>query len=555
MSYFDNSSLQNIEENEDIQINVPTDNSINNYESIHEGNNSFEKNINEYNPNESNNNSIYYDYKIICEECYNFPVIYFNNDGARIKLICDCKEYINMEPNYFMKTFIKKENEENHKTFSTLSNKIRFFRYCLCDEHLGEKYNYYCTDCKENLCRICYTEKDDHIYHTLIDFNGNDLKQLIEEILKNLPSIFDTNSSISSEDQNKYFYYIEIFREIFNIYEKYPCHNLYLCIKNIYDFIKKVPKNNGIQVIKPKAMQIYFKIKYPRELKTAFETNTDGSAIKTIRLNKMNFNSLNILSNKDFQNLIQLVLSNNHINNLTPLLNSKFPVLEVLNLSMNRIDDENVNYLFKIDMPKLKDLNLVYNELKKFDFFKKIHVFKQLTILYIGLNKFNKEISEIDENTIYDCSIIEEIGFTKGVFSDESIDLISKFKFEKLKILYLSCNNLSSLSFIDKLNCKRENLEEIWLRSNNLNEFYPLIKFKNLKKIILNNNNINNIDKLDDFVKNFNQLELINFSRNNIDKNDPANNKIKEEVIQKSTRMIRNKDNNEVKLFKLNIEL
>ena len=205
-------------------------------------------------------------------------------------------------------------------------------------------------------------------------------------------------------------------------------------------------------------------------------------------------------------------------------------MLEELNLSMNKINDENANELFKLDIPNLSYLNLYYNNLRKYDIFKHMHTFKKLTKLYIGLNKFNKKISEIDDNTIYDCSTIEEIGLTKGVFSDESIDLISKFKFENLKLLYLSCNNLSSLSFVDKLNCKIENLEEIWLTSNDISEYYPLIKYTNLIKIILKDNIINNIDKLVDFVKQFKRLKIIDFTENEIDKN----NKYISEIIEKS---------------------
>ena len=164
-------------------------------------------------------------------------------------------------------------------------------------------------------------------------------------------------------------------------------------------------------------------------------------------------------------------LSNNNIEDLTPLLYSKFPVLDSLNLSCNKINDENANKIFKFDMPNLSFLNLYQNDLTKFDFFKGIHIFKKLKILYVGFNQFDEEISDIDENTVYDCSTIEIIGFTKGMFSDKSIDLISKFHFENLNTLYLRNNNLTSLSFLDKMKCKKEKLEKIWLNCNKLTEY------------------------------------------------------------------------------------
>ena len=473
--------------------------------------------------------------KIICQECNNFPKIYLNDDRYTIKLICNCKEYENMEIDYFMKNFVIEEEENDNN-----SNKIHFDNYCKCEKHLEKKYAYFCNDCEENLCNECYTEKKSHSMHTIINFNGNELMKKISEITKKLKDLSDHNSSnfISSEKEKKYYNFIRIIRVILEVYKDFhfPCYNLYRCINNIYDSLKK-GKEDDSQVIKyDKTMKEYFKVRLSKELKKVLEKNKNGDAIKTIRINKKNLNCLDILSNKDFKSLIQLELSDNNIEDLTPFLNSKFPVLEELNLSMNKINDENANKLFKLDIPNLTYLNLYFNNLRKYDIFKHIYVFKKLTKLYIGLNRFNKNISEIDENTIYDCSTIEEIGLTKGVFSEESIDLLSKFKFENLKILYLSCNNLNSLSFVNKLNCKIENLEEIWLTSNDISEFYQLLIFNNLIKIVLKDNIISNIDKLVDFVKQFNRLKIIDFTENEIDKNNKDIGEIIENSIFKGSK-------------------
>ena len=447
----------------EIHFDIQSINSSNNYDSLQEeGNISFQQNYNEnietkIEDNESDNNNSQIDHKIICEECYKFPKIYLNNEKYLINLECDCKEYKNIDWKYFKKNFVK---DERKYSFNNLSDKIKFDSYCQCDEHLEETYTYFCEDCEINLCRKCYTEKKQHDNHTIIDFNGNELKKKITEIYKKLQiKEIDKSLSFSSENKKKYNDYLKIFIEILKAYEKYPCYNLYVCINNIYDFLQKDIKKKEFQFFGPEDMkedkkEELFKIKLTRVLKNIIEKNKDGSSIKEIRINKNNFKCLNILSNQYFKNLILLQLSNNNIKDLTPLLTSNFPVLTELNLSMNRIDDENANKIFKFDMPNLCFLNLYYNNLKKYDIFKNIYKLKKLRKLFVGLNKFKKEISEIDENTIYDLSTIEEIGFTKGVFYDESIDLISKFKFENLKILYLSCNNLSSLSFVDKLNCQ-----------------------------------------------------------------------------------------------------
>ena len=216
----------------------------------------------------------------------------------------------------------------------------------------------------------------------------------------------------------------------------------------------------------------------------------------------------------------------------------KLPSLEELNLAINKIDDDNINKLFKSYIPNLSFLNLYYNNLTKFDIFGKIHVFENLKKFYIGLNKLNEYKSKIEDNTTYNCSKIEEIGLTKGIFSDESIDLITHFDFSNLKILYLSCNNISNekfLSFIEKLNCK--NLEEFWFYSNKIENYFPLTKYTKLKKINLKGNKISKIDDLLDFISYFEDLDSINLLDNKIDRNNKNNEEILKKVkeIKKSS--------------------
>ena len=148
-------------------------------------------------------------------------------------------------------------------------------------------------------------------------------------------------------------------------------------------------------------------------------------------------------------------------------------------------------------------------------------------MLYVGSNQFKN--SEV--NTTLDSSEIEEIGLSIGVFNDESIHFISKFKFNNLKILYLQANNLSSLSFINDL--ELPNIKEIWLKNNKLDDFYPLSKYKTLNFINLSGNCIKNIDKLVSFIDEFKELKEIDIKDNNIDFNDKKNVNIILEVKKK----------------------
>ena len=84
----------------------------------------FQKYISEKNDQENDNNKFKVK-RIICEECNNFPKIYFNDDCYTIDLICNCKEYENMELDYFKKNFIIEEEEEMDND----KNKIKFDNY------------------------------------------------------------------------------------------------------------------------------------------------------------------------------------------------------------------------------------------------------------------------------------------------------------------------------------------------------------------------------------------------------------------------------------------
>ena len=59
-------------------------------------------------------------------------------------------------------------------------------------------------------------------------------------------------------------------------------------------------------------------------------------------------------------------------------------------------------------------------------------------------------------------------------------------------------------------------IKEFWLNYNNLNEFYPLKKYKTLEIIEMRENNINDIENLEEFIKSFNCLKRLNLEKNNI---------------------------------------
>ena len=139
-----------------------------------------------------------------------------------------------------------------------------------------------------------------------------------------------------------------------------------------------------------------------------------------------------------------------------------------------------------------------------------MQTFGKLAKLNIGSNKFSKETYK---NENYNLNSIKEIILSNGVFNDDSIFILSKFKLENIEIVDLSCNNLSFLSFI--LNVNWPNLNKIFLSNNDIKEIEPLNNFKNLKFIEIYDNLINDIEKVKKIIDE-NQDLKINLSLTNI---------------------------------------
>ena len=302
---------------------------------------------------------------------------------------------------------------------------------------------------------------------------------------------------------------------IINQYKEYTCYNIFKNIDNIYQkLLSKINKNNANNNI-------------IRKSKRFIDNNYNAESNEINCVIKENILDASFLIEKNPEKLEILELQETNISELSILENVNFVNLRHFNLSKNRIDNKNIAYLQGCNFKKLIYFDVSSNRLNDFSFFERVNNFPKLRKLYISSNKFNNDIENL-KNNIYNLSHIEEIGLSDGVFSDKSIELLKNFKFDNLKGLFLSYNQLSSLSFIKDLDCPI--LEEIYLDNNNLCEFEPLIKFTNIKIIQINNNEIKDINNLKNFVNELKQLKKLNIKENKLDKkNDNILREIKKE--------------------------
>ena len=144
-------------------------------------------------------------------------------------------------------------------------------------------------------------------------------------------------------------------------------------------------------------------------------------------------------------------------------------------------------------------------------------------LFFLGNNKINWNLKK-DKNINYNFSELKSIGLSCGLFGENTISYLKNFNFKNLEKIFLSRNNIYSLSFVKNL--ELPNIKEFYINSTYIKEFYSLVKYETLEKIGLRENYINNIDNLESFIKKLPKLKYIGLERNDIDMNEEKNKKI-----------------------------
>lgn len=174
---------------------------------------------------------------------------------------------------------------------------------------------------------------------------------------------------------------------------------------------------------------------------------------------------------QNLRSLVLLHLSNNKINDLSPLKELK--QLTVLDLGINRIRD--IRPLE--ELKQLTALELHFNRISDISLLKEL---KHLTRLNLG----GIQIS--------DFSLLNELKYLTRLelnFSQIS-DLIQLKQLKKLTVLDLGINQISDISPLKEL----RQLTELYLYDNQIIDLSPLKELKQLTKLSLFENPIKNID-------------------------------------------------------------
>lgn len=433
-------------------------------------------------------NELYY-----CKNCHSCPTFYFDNDilkefnKIKVKYSCKCSNAlhsINIEE--FNLKFKYNKND--------MEGDIKKYLFCsIC----SEKFNYYCLNHDQNLCKNYNKESTNHKDENIFDFN----EDIIYSHLDLIKSKFNFEEKEKEGDCYKDFPKFEEFRNLVKIlinnYILYPSYSIYTSINNLYNALNKFafycynenekiksPYGEGIEIIRNKNKLNQLDPEYYPII---------------IKLDLRQSRAYNIKILGEFENLRELNLRENCIYTIKPFLKAKWKNLRSLNLSSNYLGDENIKYFRRLELNELTSLILDYNHFTNYELFIAIGKnskgsFQKLEDLRLGLNDFrvakkankkNSDKNNIESNTNMGNKI--EIKSKKTKLERKTLEELkgefADLKFNKLKKFY-AYNGVFNQETAETL--------------------IPLIKMENLENFNISNNNLRDIN----FIKNCDWKEL-----------------------------------------------
>ena len=441
----------------------------------------------------------------ICKDCHQIPIMILKNlDEA--ELSCDCLNGETLFLNNIMEKYI--DDEENFSQHFY----CKFHKDNATDNNLEANNNeiivrYNCKKCKEYMCQQCsFNHKCEKFNsnNNLIDLKDNSNK--INDIINKIENLLNPNDKYKNDFdffEDKLDKWSVIISSIIQKYKQFPHLNLEDNIINIYLFLIKLSeeekKNNNIN----KGIEINNVNDYNKACK-----NDSIAFAKKIKINKKDFNIFIFEEDiKRLNSLEVLDIQNNFIKDISVLTKREFNNLKRLFLNINRLGDDQINNIENLNAKNLEELNLGTNLFSDYKIFQIISNFPKLESLDLSSNRLEKDSIDLS-GKIFGYDSIKTLNLSNGIFSDETINLISVLRFKNLEILDLSSNNLNSISFLTKLNF-----------GNNPNK---------IKKLLLNHNNISMIKKDEEDLSNiFNNLEILELKDNCTARNKIKNSKFK----------------------------
>ena len=284
----------------------------------------------------------------ICKKCNKVPRIEFVY-LEKLNYTCSCHEDKNLGISIIKeKSIAEFENDKSDIT-----------KYLKCQIH-HKKYHYYCKYCNVNLCRECLSKQINHRYHALYLFDLHIFET--NEIIYNIYRILNDDSEKLNMEKIEYSIIEEIlflFSVIVKDFINYPNYSHFKIFQNALTFFKRFFSNaENNEIIEYLEIEKKLIITYEKLL---FQNINNVHSIIEINIKRNNFNDISELCKLDLINLEKLILPQNSISDIKPLINAKFKNIKVIYLNLNKIGDDNIPHLFKLKFEKLEEFNLYYN--------------------------------------------------------------------------------------------------------------------------------------------------------------------------------------------------
>ena len=211
---------------------------------------------------------------------------------------------------------------------------------------------------------------------------------------------------------------------------------------------------------------------------------------------KQNIISLYKLNITNEENLLLEVLNleNKQYTNVDSLLQKDLGNLKELCLKGNKLNNEQIPILKNLNCHDLLKLNLESNYFTSYLLFTVVPNFNKLQEVNFSSNRLFKDIDALKNKSIPYFSI-KKLNLSNGNFSDDTICSLFSLNFSELEWLDLSSNNLSSLSFIQKINfVNKKNKIKILIAFNNgyfpgdsIKEYinYLILNYVSLERLVL----------------------------------------------------------------------
>ena len=141
-----------------------------------------------------------------------------------------------------------------------------------------------------------------------------------------------------------------LFSVITKDFKYYPNYSHFKIFQNALAFFKNFFSHNDNNKI-IKSLEIEIKLIIINK-KALYQNMNNIHFIIEININKSNFNDISELCKLDLFNLEKLLLPENYISDIKPLINAKFKNIKVIEFNINKIGDDNIPHLFKFKFEK-----------------------------------------------------------------------------------------------------------------------------------------------------------------------------------------------------------